>query len=69
LSGSGAACPNATWQYVTGQMRPTFPALLDGYQGDSDVVRLTAPDDVAYGPHPRQVFDVVAGTARRSGGP
>ena len=53
---------DATWQYMTGQMRPTFPALLDGYQQDSDAVRLAAAD-IAYGPHPRQVFDVVAGTA------
>lgn len=57
-----ATCSDATWQYVTGQMRPTFPALLDSYQRDSDAVCLTAAD-VAYGPHPRQVFDVVTGTA------
>jgi arylformamidase len=53
---------DATQQYMTGQMRPTFPALFEAFQRDSDAVALTAAD-VRYGPHPRQVFDFVAGPA------
>lgn len=53
---------DATAQYMTGQMRPSFPALLADYQRDSDAVALSARD-VPYGPHPRQVFDFVQGTA------
>lgn len=49
---------DATTQYLTGQMRPSFPALLDGYQRDSDAVMLT-DRDVPYGPHPRQAFDFI----------
>lgn len=53
---------DATWQYMTGQARPSWPALLEDYQRDSDAVRLEAAD-VPYGPHPRQVFDVVSSPA------
>lgn len=62
MSRPDADVPDATWQYMTGQMRPSVPALLDRYQRYSDAVRLTAAD-IAYGPHPRQVFDFIAGTA------
>ncbi len=53
---------DATQQYMTGQMRPGFPALLAAYQHESDAVALSARD-VRYGPHPRQVFDFVQGEA------
>jgi arylformamidase len=53
---------DATAQYMTGQMRPGFPALLAQYQRDSDAVALSARD-VPYGPHSRQVFDFVQGAA------
>ncbi len=49
---------DATVQYMTGQMRPGFPALLAAYQQESDAVTLSARD-VRYGPHPRQIFDFV----------
>jgi arylformamidase len=49
---------DATAQYMTGQMRPSFPALLADYQRESDAVALSARD-VQYGPHPRQAFDFV----------
>ena len=43
------------FQYVEGQGRSTFPALLADYQRLSDLA-VAAPDvqiDQAYGPHPR----------------
>ena len=56
------------FQYVEGQGRSTFPALLADYQRLSDLA-VAAPDvqiDQAYGPHPRQRFDLFppAGPAR-----
>jgi arylformamidase len=53
---------DATQQYLTGQMRPSFPALFEAFQRDSDAVALTAAD-IRYGPHPRQIFDVIASPA------
>jgi arylformamidase len=53
---------DATQQYLTGQMRPGFPALFETFQRDSDAVTLAA-SDISYGPHPRQVFDFVASPA------
>jgi arylformamidase len=53
---------DATEQYLTGQMRPSFPALFEAFQRDSDAVALTAAD-ISYGPHPRQVFDFIASPA------
>jgi arylformamidase len=46
-------------EYVDGQFRPHFPALLADYQRRSDAVAATpaARLDLAYGPHPRQRYD------------
>ena len=50
------------WQYLTGQLRPGFPALLEAYQRESDAMAPPAAD-IAYGPHARQVFDFIASPA------
>ena len=60
LQDSAAA---ATRQYMTGQLRPTHPALLADFEQSSlEATQTLAPTlDIAYGPHPRQRFDVFAG--------
>ena len=47
------------FQYVEGQARPGFPALLAQFQADSDVAaaQAAAELDLPYGEHPRQRFD------------
>ena len=47
-------------QYLTGQLRPTHPALLAGFEAASLAATHTlAPRlDLPYGPHPRQTFDL-----------
>ena len=56
--------------YVSGQGRPTWPALLADFARRSEIVaeRSGIVRDLAYGPHPRQRFDVVPadGIARAS---
>lgn len=53
--------PVAEFDFVGGQVQPSWPPLIEGFARASAAtaalpgVRL----DVAYGPHPRQVFDVV----------
>ncbi|ESR26844.1 alpha/beta hydrolase [Lutibaculum baratangense] len=51
---------DSVYQYMTGQIRPHHPALIDDFVGESARVRdeLPGPRDVRYGPHPRQVFDL-----------
>lgn len=53
-----------TVQYLTGQMHPHHPALLEAFQRESDaaVAALHPALDIRYGPHPRQVFDFFAAT-------
>lgn len=53
---------DATWQYMTGQMPDSVPALLEQFQRESDAL---PPDtaDIAYGPHPRQTFDAYVSPA------
>lgn len=48
------------FEYTTGQRRDTFPELLAAFAVESaEAVTLLAPElDVAYGPHPRQRFDL-----------
>ncbi len=51
-----------TTQYMTGQMRPHYADLFAAFQRESDAVA-TAPIatlDIAYGAHPREVFDFFA---------
>ncbi len=51
-----------TTQYMTGQMRPHYGELFDAFQRESDAVA-AAPNatlDIAYGAHPREVFDFFA---------
>lgn len=50
------------FQYVEGQGRPGFPALLAQYQADSDAAarQAGATLDLPYGEHPRQRFDFFA---------
>lgn len=62
--------PDIEVAYVSGQGRPTWPALLADFARRSEEV-LARPGvvrDRAYGPHPRQRFDVVPaeGVARVS---
>ncbi|WP_434665634.1 alpha/beta hydrolase [Paraburkholderia sp. A3BS-1L] len=56
---------DAEFQYVTGQGRPSFPALLAGFEAQSAAAVHTEDCrlDLPYGPGPRQVFDFF--TARR----
>lgn len=74
--GEGAGAPQvggpgggAEFQYVTGQGRPTFAALLDGYRAAcSQAESLEGWSwDVPYGPRPRQVMDVRPASAPRRG--
>jgi arylformamidase len=48
------------WDYMTGQMHDTHPALLAAFQAESDAaVRDFAPElDIAYGTHARARFDL-----------
>ncbi len=59
---------SAEHQYVTGQGRESFPALLAGFAARSEAAR-ALPGwrlDIPYGPHPRQVLDLKpAGTGAR----
>lgn len=56
---------DARWNYLDGQLRPSQPALLERFLADSAAaVAELAPDlDLAYGPHPRMVFDGFRATA------
>jgi arylformamidase len=53
----------ATHQYLTGQLRPTHPALLGDFErGSRAATQALAPTlGIAYGPHPRQTFDLFEG--------
>ncbi len=62
--------PDLEVAYVSGQGRPTWPGLLADFAARSEVVA-ASPEmrtGLAYGPHPRQRFDVVPaiGAARGS---
>ncbi|RVT99500.1 alpha/beta hydrolase [Rhodovarius crocodyli] len=46
---------DARWQYMEGQMRPGFPALFQAFAAESAAVQ--GQFDIAYGAHPRMVFD------------
>ena len=50
---------DAQFQYVDGQARPAFPALLAEFQARSDALIQAVPCslDMAYGPHERERFD------------
>ncbi|OLL31457.1 hypothetical protein BTH42_10950 [Burkholderia sp. SRS-W-2-2016] len=63
-----ASIQDAEYQYVTGQGRPSFGALLASFEARS-AAALAAPGcrpDLRYGPGPREVFDFfpASGTAR-----
>lgn len=47
---------DAEFEYVSGQGRPGFPALLAEYERES-LAAAGGEIDIAYGPHPRQRFD------------
>jgi arylformamidase len=47
------------WHYLTGQLRPSFPALFEAYQQESDATSLAAAD-IAYCPHSRQILEFPA---------
>lgn len=51
--------------YVSGQGRPTWPALIADFDRRSAATaqRAGVRLDLAYGPHPRQTFDLVPATA------
>jgi arylformamidase len=53
---------DAVWDYMTGQMHDSTPALLAAYQRDSAAMPAAAAG-VPYGPHPRQVFDLLESPA------
>lgn len=57
------------FQYVEGQARPGFPALLAQFQAHSDgaAAQATAELDLPYGPHPRQRFDFFPAPAAAQG--
>jgi len=57
------------FQYVEGQGRPGFPALLARFQADSDAAAAQAGAelDLPYGPHPRQCFDFFPATGATHG--
>lgn len=57
------------FQYVEGQGRPGFPALLAQFQADSDAAAAQAGAelDLPYGPHPRQCFDFFPATGVAQG--
>lgn len=53
------AAADPVFQYMTGQMHPTQPALLASYEAESAhaVEALHPLLDIRYGSHPRQCFD------------
>ncbi|HKX23543.1 MAG TPA: alpha/beta hydrolase [Rhizorhapis sp.] len=50
---------DAEFEYVTGQGRPTFPALIGAFEAESDAIARGADAclDLAYGSHSRQRLD------------
>ena len=54
------------FQYVTGQARPTFPELLEGYKtaGDAVVQSEACAIDVRYGNAERETFDFFVGQGK-----
>jgi arylformamidase len=52
---------SAEFDFVGGQVQPTWPPLIEGFARASEATaaRTGVRLDVAYGPHPRQVFDFV----------
>ncbi len=52
---------SAEFDFVGGQVQPSWPPLIEGFARASAATaeRAGVRRDVAYGPHPRQVFDVV----------
>ncbi|GAA4352541.1 alpha/beta hydrolase [Variovorax defluvii] len=57
------------YQYVQGQARPSFPALLADFQARSDAAAATSPCrlDLRYGPAQRQRFDLFPAHGRPRG--
>lgn len=59
--------PDATFEnaYLTGQLRPTFPALFEtfGQANERVLSRLPFETDLVYGPHERQRYDLCASVA------
>jgi len=55
------------YEYMTGQRRDSFPALLAAFaQESADAVTRLSPElDVVYGPHPRQRFDLFLPQGRK----
>ncbi|NML31865.1 alpha/beta hydrolase [Paraburkholderia antibiotica] len=51
---------SAEFEYVTGQARPSFPALLAGFEAQSAAAAKAASVelDLRYGPAPRETFDL-----------
>jgi len=64
-----ATLDNHQFQYVEGQGRPGFPALLAQFQADSDAAagQVGAELDLPYGEHPRQRFDFFPATGAPQG--
>lgn len=54
----------AEFEYVSGQYRDTFPPLLGSFaqRSDAAAARADARLDIAYGDHPRQLFDLYPAT-------
>ena len=55
------------FHYMTGQLNPSQPPLLAAYEREgAEAVAALRPDlDLAYGPHPRQRFDLFRATSSR----
>lgn len=54
---------DAKFQYLTGQMNASQPALLASYEEESAAALALRPAlDLRYGPHPRQSFDLFEAT-------
>jgi arylformamidase len=56
---------DSVFQYMTGQMKESQPALLAAFERESAeaVAALRPAVDIPYGPHPRQRFDFFQATA------
>ena len=63
-----AAASNPAFDYLTGQRQATHAALLAAFEQEgAEAVRSLRPDlDIAYGPHPRQRFDLFRAQSGRA---
>ena len=59
---------NPTFDYLTGQMNASQPPLIAAFEREGEAaVRALAPRlDIAYGPHPRQRYDLFASRPARA---